>query len=50
MHAPYVDDYTSHLVGAPPRAHWPLMLLLPVAATAAIAGTAFIFMIISMVF
>ena len=50
MHAPYVDDYTSHLVGAPPRAHWPLALLIPVGATAAIAATAFVFLIISMLY
>lgn len=50
MHAPYVDEYTSHLSGAPPRAHWPLALLIPVGATAAIAATAFISMIISIVF
>jgi len=50
MHAPYVDEYTSHLVGAPPRSHWPLILLLPVGATAALAAVAFVFMIISMIY
>jgi len=49
MQAPYVDEYTSHLVGAPKRRHWPLILLAGVGMEAAIAGVAFIVMIISMV-
>ena len=50
MQAPYVEEYTSHLVGAPKRRHWPLVLLLGVGAEAAIAGVALIGMIVSMVF
>ncbi len=49
MQAPYIDEYTSHLVGAPKRRHWPLILLAGVGMEAAIAGVAFIVMIISMV-
>lgn len=50
MHAPYVDSYTSHLVGAPPRSHWPLALLIPVGVTAMIAAIAFVTMILSIVY
>lgn len=50
MLAPIHPEYTSHLVGAPARRHWPLALLSSVAATAAIAATAFVFMIIGMLF
>ncbi len=50
MQTPYVDDYTSHLVGAPKRRHWPLILLVGVGAEAAIAAVAFIAMIIAMVY
>ncbi|MCW8915529.1 MAG: hypothetical protein OQK24_06705 [Magnetovibrio sp.] len=50
MQAPFVDEYTSHLVGAPKRRHWPLILLLGVGFTAAIAAVAFIVMILSMVY
>ena len=49
MQAPYIEEYTSHLVGAPKRRHWPLILLAGVGMEAAIAGVAFIVMIISMV-
>jgi len=48
MQAPIHPEYTAHLVGAPDRRHWPLALLSAVGVTAAIAATAFIFMIISM--
>lgn len=50
MQAPYVDDYTSHLVGAPKRRQWPLVLLVGVGAEAAIAAVALVGMIIAMVF
>ena len=50
MHAPYIDEYTSHLIGAPPRSHWPLALLIPVGITAAIAAGAMMFIIIGTVF
>ena len=50
MQAPYIDEYTSHLNGAPPRRHWPLTLLVGVGAEAAIAGIALVGMIVSMVF
>ncbi|HEY9080879.1 hypothetical protein [Magnetovibrio sp.] len=49
MQAPYIDEYTSHLIGAPKRRHWPLVLLAGVGMEAAIAALAFIVMIISMV-
>lgn len=47
---PYIDEYTSHLQGAPKRRHEPLLLLTGVGATAAIAAVMFVFMILSMVF
>lgn len=50
MQAPYIDEYTDHLVGAPKRRHWPMMLLLPVMATAMIAAMAFVMMVISLIF
>lgn len=50
MYAPYNAEYTSHLVGAPKRRHWPLVLLLGVGAEAAIAAVAIIGMIVSMLF
>lgn len=50
MQAPYVEEYTAHLVGAPKRRTWPLVLLMGVGAEAAIAAVAFISMIISMVY
>ena len=43
-------EYTSHLVGAPARRHWPLMLLLGVGAEAAIAAVAIVLMITGMIF
>ena len=49
MQAPYIEEYTSHLVGAPKRRHWPLILLAGVGMEAVVAGGAFIVMIISMV-
>lgn len=50
MQGPFVPEYTSHLVGAPPRRHWPLVLLVGVGAEAAIAAVAIVGMIVSMVF
>lgn len=41
-------EYTSHLVGAPARRHWPLALLSAVGATAAIAFVGFVVMIVTM--
>lgn len=41
-------EYTSHLVGAPARRHWPLALLGAVGATAAIAFIAFVIMTMTM--
>lgn len=48
MQAPIHPEYTDHLIGAPVRRNWPLMLLLPVGITAAIAGASFIVLIIGM--
>lgn len=48
MQTPIHPEYTDHLVGAPGRRHWPLGLLVPVGATAVIAGVSLIFMIIGM--
>jgi len=48
-HTPIHPEYTSHLVGAPGRRHWPLALLGAVGITAGIAATAFVFMIVGMV-
>lgn len=50
MHAPYIEKYTAHLVGAPPRSHWPLAMLIPVGGTAAIAAGAMVFIIIAIIF
>lgn len=50
MLGPIHPEYTDHLVGAPVRRHWPLALLSGVGMTAAIAATAFVFMIIGMLF
>jgi len=48
MQAPIHPEYTEHLVGAPARRNWPLLLLIPVGGTAAIAGASFIVLIIGM--
>lgn len=50
MQAPFIDEYTDHLIGAPRRRHWPMLMLLPVMGTAMIAGAAFVMMIISLIF
>ncbi|MBL4613674.1 MAG: hypothetical protein JKY27_02205 [Magnetovibrio sp.] len=50
MQAPFIDEYTDHLHGAPRRRHWPMLLLLPVMGVAMIAGGAFVMMIISLIF
>jgi len=50
MRLPINPEYTSHLVGAPPRRHWPLALLFGVGAEAAIAAVAIIGMIVSMLY
>jgi len=48
MQAPIHPEYTDHLIGAPDRRNWPLLLLIPVGATAAIAGASIIVLIIGM--
>lgn len=50
MQAPIHPEYTSHLVGAPARRHWPLALLLGVGAEAAVAAVAMIVVILSVMF
>lgn len=50
MQAPYIEEYTDHLIGAPKRRHWPMMLLVPVMGAAMIAGGAFVMMIISLIY
>ncbi|MDH5188888.1 MAG: hypothetical protein OEW37_08030 [Rhodospirillaceae bacterium] len=47
---PYIPEYTSYFKGAPPRRHWPLLMLIPVGATAIIAAVAFIVMVAGMAF
>jgi|GEM_PF-2099433 len=47
-HTPIHPEYTSHLIGAPGRSHWPLILLSAVGGTAVIAAVAFVVMIIAM--
>lgn len=41
-------EYTSHLIGAPARRHWPLVLLSAVGGAAAIAFVGFVVMIVTM--
>jgi len=48
MQMPVHPEYTSHLLHAPERRHWPLALLSAVGGTALIAGVGFVFMIIAM--
>jgi hypothetical protein len=50
MHAPYIEEYTSHLSGAPPRSHWPLVPLVGVGMTAMIAAGAMMFIIVGIIF
>ena len=50
MQAPIHPEYTSHLVGAPVRRHWPLALLFGVGAEAVIAAVAIIGMIVAVMF
>ena len=50
MLGPIHPEYTSFLVGAPARRHWPLILLSGVGLTASIAAGALFFMIIGVLF
>ena len=50
MLGPIHPEYTSFLVGAPVRRHWPLAMLSGVGVTAAIAAGALFFMIVSVLY
>ncbi|MCR4377312.1 MAG: hypothetical protein NUV50_04380 [Rhodospirillales bacterium] len=50
MLGPIHPEYTSFLIGAPVRRHWPLALLSGVGVAAALAAGGLFFMIIGVLF